>query len=168
MGPGDANFGEELEGSSVSRSETERSGGASPKFAASSVGGLASGGAAPDPEGDGQAETSPVHGGVQTLAAQEGPALNARTDTERAMRGLILVAVGAASLAAGGFIALRRAHVERARSGRVTVPTVIAAFVAYLGPSVCSLLASWWSAWLLPLPRGLAYPVLCQNSAHLK
>ena len=50
MGPGDANFGEELEGSSVSRSETERSGGASPKFAASSVGGLASGGAAPDPE----------------------------------------------------------------------------------------------------------------------
>ena len=29
MGPGDANFGEELEGSSVSRSETERSGGAS-------------------------------------------------------------------------------------------------------------------------------------------
>ena len=96
------------------------------------------------------------------------PDLNARTDTERAMRGLILVAVGAASLAAGGFIALRRAHVERARSGRVTVPTVIAAFVAYLGPSVCSLLASWWSAWLLPLPRGLAYPVLCQNSAHLK
>ena len=84
------------------------------------------------------------------------------------MRGLILVAVGAASLAAGGFIALRRAHVERARSGRVTVPTVIAAFVAYLGPSVCSLLASCWSAWLLPLPRGLAYPVLCQNSAHLK
>ena len=87
------------------------------------------------------------------------------------------MAVGAASLAAGGFIALRRAHVERARSGRVTVPTVIAAFVAYLGPSVerarsgrvtCSLLASWWSAWLLPLPRGLAYPVLCQNSAHLK
>ena len=55
------------------------------------------------------------------------------------------MAVGAASLAAGGFIALRRAHVERARSGRVTVPTVIAAFVAYLGPSVCSLLASWWS-----------------------
>ena len=50
------------------------------------------------------------------------PDLNARTDTERAMRGLILVAVGAASLAAGGFIALRRAHVERARSGRVTVP----------------------------------------------
>ena len=78
------------------------------------------------------------------------------------------MAVGAASLAAGGFIALRRAHVERARSGRVTVPTVIAAFTAYLGPSVCSLLASWWSAWLLPLPRGLAYPVLCQNSAHLK
>ena len=75
------------------------------------------------------------------------------------MRGLILVAVGAASLAAGGFIALRRARVERARSGRVTVPTVIAAFVAYLGPSVCSLLASWWSAWLLPLPRGLAYPL---------
>ena len=96
------------------------------------------------------------------------PDLNARTDTERAMRGLILVAVGAASLAASGFIALRRAHVERARSSRVTVPTVIAAFVAYLGPSVCSLLASWWSAWLLPLPRGLAYPVLCQNSAHLK
>ena len=69
------------------------------------------------------------------------------------------MAVGAASLAAGGFIALRRAHVERARSGRVTVPTVIAAFVAYLGPSVCSLLASWWSAWLFPLPRGLAYPL---------
>ena len=48
---------------------------------------------------------------------------------------------------------------ERARSGRITVPTVIAAFVAYLGPSVCSLLASWRSAWLLPLPRGLAYPL---------
>ena len=75
------------------------------------------------------------------------------------MRGLILVVVGAASLAAGGFIALRRARVERARSGRVSVPTVIAAFVAYLGPSVCSLLASWWSAWLLPLPRGPAYPL---------
>ena len=75
------------------------------------------------------------------------------------MRGLILVAVGAAALAAGGFVALRRARVERARSGWVTVPTVIAAFVAYLGPSVCSLLASWWSAWLLPLPRGLAYPL---------
>ena len=75
------------------------------------------------------------------------------------MRGLILVAVGAGSLAAAGFFALRRAHVERARSGRVTVPTVIAAFVAYLGPSVCSLLASWWSVWLLPLPRGLAYPL---------
>ena len=71
----------------------------------------------------------------------------------------MLVAVGAASLAAAGFIALRRARVERARSGRITVPTVIAAFVAYLGPSVCSLLASWWSAWLLPLPRGLAYPL---------
>ena len=75
------------------------------------------------------------------------------------MRGLILVAVGAASFAAGGFIALRRARAERARSGRVSVPTVIAALVAYLGPSVCSLLASWWSAWLLPLPRGLAYPI---------
>ena len=73
------------------------------------------------------------------------------------MRGLILVAVGAAFLAAGGFIALRRARVERARSGRVTVPTVIAAFVVYLGPSVCSLLASWWSAWLLPLPHRPAY-----------
>ena len=53
------------------------------------------------------------------------------------MRGLILVTVGAASLAVGGFIALRRAHVERALSGPVTVPTVIAAFVAYLGPSIC-------------------------------
>ena len=74
------------------------------------------------------------------------------------MRGLILVTVGAASRAAGGFIALRRAHVERARSGRVTVPTVIAAVVAYLGPSVCSLLASWWSAWLLPLPRRAGLP----------
>ena len=105
---------------------------------------------------------------IKVINNNAQPDLNARTDTERAMRGLILVAVGAASLAAGGFIALRRAHVERARSGRVTVPTVIAAFVAYLGPSVCSLLASWWSAWLLPLPRGLAYPVLCQNSAHLK
>ena len=102
---------------------------------------------------------------IKVINNNAQPDLNARTDTERAMRGLILVAVGAASLAAGGFIALRRAHVERARSGRVTVPTVIAAFVAYLGPSVCSLLASWWSAWLLPLPRGLAYPVLCQNSA---
>ena len=71
------------------------------------------------------------------------------------MRGLILVAVGAA----GGFIALRRAHVERSRSSRVTLPTVIAALVAYLGPSVCSLLASSWSAWLLPLQRGLAYPL---------
>lgn len=69
------------------------------------------------------------------------------------------MAVGAASLAAAGFIALRRAQVERARSGRVTVPTVIVAYVAYLGPSVCSLLASWWSVWLLPLPRGLAYPL---------
>ena len=105
---------------------------------------------------------------IKVINNNAQPDLNGRTDTERAMRGLILVAVGAASLAAGGFIALRRAHVERARSGRVTVPTVIAAFVAYLGPSVCSLLASWWSAWLLPLPRGLAYPVLCQNSAHLK
>ena len=105
---------------------------------------------------------------IKVINNNAQPDLNARTDTERAMRGLILVAVGTASLAAGGFIALRRAHVERARSGRVTVPTVIAAFVAYLGPSVCSLLASWWSAWLLPLPRGLAYPVLCQNSAHLK
>ena len=97
---------------------------------------------------------------IKVINNNAQPDLNARTDTERAMRGLILVAVGAASLAAGGFIALRRAHVERARSGRVTVPTVIAAFVAYLGPSVCSLLASWWSAWLLPLPRGLAYPDL--------
>lgn len=73
------------------------------------------------------------------------------------MGGLILVGVGAALLAAGGFIALRRAHAERARSGQITVPTVIAAFVAYLGPSVCLVVASWWSAWLLPLPRGLAY-----------
>ena len=153
------------------------------------------------------------------------PDLNARTDTERAMRGLILVswrrqldncAVGAASLAAGGFIALRRAHVERARSGRVTVPTVIyvARFVqrrenrtthnpptlrwpilvavgaaslaaggfialrrahverARSGRVTVPTVRCWrrWlaSAWLLPLPRGLAYPVLCQNSAHLK
>ncbi len=73
------------------------------------------------------------------------------------MRGVILVAVGAASLAIGGFIALKRAASERARSGEVTVPTVIAAFVAYLGPSVCALLASWWSAWPLPFPRGLAF-----------
>ena len=73
------------------------------------------------------------------------------------MQGLILVAVGAASLAASGFIALRLAHVVRARSGRVAVPTVIASFLAYLGPSVCSLLASWWSAWPFALPSGLAY-----------
>ena len=73
------------------------------------------------------------------------------------MRGLILVAVGAALLAAGGFNALRRAPVERARSGQMTVLTVIAAIVAFLGPSVCLVLASWWSAWLLPLPRGLAF-----------
>ncbi len=75
------------------------------------------------------------------------------------MRGLILVTVGAVALAAGGLVALRRANVERARSGQVTVPTVIAAFIAYLGPSVCSLLASWWSVWLLPLRGGLAYPL---------
>ena len=50
MVSGDANFGEEQERSSVSRSETERSGGASPKFAASLVGGLAPAGAPPDPE----------------------------------------------------------------------------------------------------------------------
>ena len=50
MVSGDANFGEESEGSSVSRSETERSGGASPKFAAASAGGLAAAGAVPDPE----------------------------------------------------------------------------------------------------------------------
>ncbi len=50
MVSGDANFGEEPEGSSVSRSETERSGGASPKFAAASAGGLAAAGAVPDPE----------------------------------------------------------------------------------------------------------------------
>ncbi len=75
------------------------------------------------------------------------------------MQGLTLVAVGAAFLAAGGLIALRRAPVERARSGQVTVPTVIAAYVAYLGPSVCLVLASWWSPWPLPPPRGLAYPI---------
>ena len=50
MVSGDANFGEEPEGSSVSRSETERSGGASPKFASSSVGSLARAGATPAPE----------------------------------------------------------------------------------------------------------------------
>ncbi len=51
MGSGEANFGEVGERSSVSRSESERSGGASPKFGASSVGGLAPvAGAAPDPE----------------------------------------------------------------------------------------------------------------------
>ncbi len=50
MVSGDANFGEAPEGSSVSRSETERSRGASPKFAAASVGGLAPAGATPDPE----------------------------------------------------------------------------------------------------------------------
>ena len=47
---GDANFGEELERRSGSRSETERSGGASPKFASASVGDLAAAGATPDPE----------------------------------------------------------------------------------------------------------------------
>jgi len=51
MVSGDAIFGEEPEGSSVSRSETERSGGASPKIAASSVGDPApAAGATPDPE----------------------------------------------------------------------------------------------------------------------
>ena len=50
MVSGDANFGEETERRSVSRSETERSGGASPKFAAASAGGLAAAGAVPDPE----------------------------------------------------------------------------------------------------------------------
>ena len=39
----------------------------------------------------------------------------------------------------------------------MTVLTVIAATVGFLGPSVCLVLASWWSAWLLPLPRGLAF-----------
>ena len=39
------------------------------------------------------------------------------------------------------------------------MPTVIAAYVAYLGPSVCLVLASWWSPWPLPPPRGLAYPL---------
>ena len=89
--------------------------------------------------------------------ATSGP--NARADAEPTMQGLTLVAVGAAFLAAGGLIALRRAPVERARSGQVTVPTVIAAYVAYLGPSVCLVLASWWSPWPLPPPRGLAYPL---------
>ena len=50
MVSGDANFGEETERRSVSGSETDRSGGASPKFAASSAGGLAAAGAVPDPE----------------------------------------------------------------------------------------------------------------------
>ncbi len=50
MVSGDANFGEELERRSGSRSETERSGGASPKFASASVGDLAAAGATPDPE----------------------------------------------------------------------------------------------------------------------
>ena len=91
MGPGDANFGEELEGSSVSRSETERSGGASPKFAASSVGGLASGGAAPDPEVRTSRNVA-VHGGVQTLAAQEGRCLPSPERSEPvASRGRVFV-----------------------------------------------------------------------------
>ena len=50
MVSGGANFGEEPEGSSVSRSETERSGEASPKFAAAAAGALAAAGAVPDPE----------------------------------------------------------------------------------------------------------------------
>ena len=50
MVSGDANFGKEVERRSGSRSETERSGGASPKFASASVGGLAPAGATPDPE----------------------------------------------------------------------------------------------------------------------
>jgi len=48
MVSGEANFGEDPERRSDSRSETERSGGADPKFAASSSGGLAA--AVPDPE----------------------------------------------------------------------------------------------------------------------
>jgi len=50
MVSGEANFGEDPERRSDSRSETERSGGASPKFAAASAGGLAAAGAVSDPE----------------------------------------------------------------------------------------------------------------------
>ncbi len=50
MVSGNANFGEDPERRSGSRSETERSGGASPKFAAAPAGGLAAAGAVPDPE----------------------------------------------------------------------------------------------------------------------
>ena len=50
MVSGDANFGEGRERRSGSRSETEGSGGASPKLASASVGGLAPAGATPDPE----------------------------------------------------------------------------------------------------------------------
>ena len=105
MGPGDANFGEELEGSSVSRSETECSGGASPKFAASSVGGLASGGAAPDPEVTDKPKRRRFTVEYKLLAAQEGRCLPSPAGKGRsavASRGRVFVHAVAMAPSEGG------------------------------------------------------------------
>ena len=55
-----------------------------------------------------------------------------------------------------GAWALGRAKHELDKRGRITAQTFIAAFVAYVGHAGITLLASWQSAWLLPVPRSVA------------
>jgi protein-S-isoprenylcysteine O-methyltransferase Ste14 len=61
--------------------------------------------------------------------------------------------VGLALLFVGGSVVYRRAPRDTAELGHLSVPTVIAAVIAYGGNWSVTLLAAWQGVWPLPMPR---------------
>ena len=68
-----------------------------------------------------------------------------------------LLITGSLVLILPGLWALRRAEKELLKDGRLTRPTVVAAFIAYAGHAGVTLVARWFSAWPLPIGRTAAW-----------
>ena len=67
-----------------------------------------------------------------------------------------LFVTGVAVFTLPGAWALPRVRRELIEDGRITTPTFLAVFVAYVGHAAVTLLAAWRGAWPLPIPRPFA------------
>ena len=69
---------------------------------------------------------------------------------------MFFVVLGAGCFLLGGLLALWRAPSELAQKGRISVPTFVAAFVAYVGLWLSLFVAAWYSYWAIPIPDDAA------------
>jgi protein-S-isoprenylcysteine O-methyltransferase Ste14 len=69
---------------------------------------------------------------------------------------MVLVVLGAGCFLLGGILALWRAPSELSQKGRISVPTFLAAFIAYAGLWLSLFVAAWYSYWPIPIPDDAA------------